>query len=186
MKNKKTIVLIFVFVVVAQLFVPLQMIFHQEDIIKTGKEFKFQTAPVDPYDPFRGKYISLVFKEREIAVKNAKKWTTGATVFATLITDKKGFAKISSISKVKPKNKEPYLKLKIGFALDNTKIALDFPLNRFYMNENKAPKAEKIYQEFSIKKKNATYALVAVKDGESVLKDVRINEVSIKDLASKN
>ena len=53
------------------------------------------------------------------------------------------------------------------------------------MNEDIAQKAEKIYQEFSIKKKNETYALVSVKNGEAVLKDVRINEVSIKDLASK-
>ncbi|MFV8340788.1 GDYXXLXY domain-containing protein [Flavobacterium sp. XS2P39] len=185
MKNKKTLFLVFILVVLAQLFVPLQMIFSQEDIIRTGKEFKFQTAPIDPYDPFRGKYITLFFKEREITVKNATKWTPGETVFATIITSKNGFAKITSISKSKPKNSESYLKLKIGFALNNDKIAIDFPFNRFYMNEKSAPKAEKIYQEFSMKKKNETYAVVAVKNGESVLKDIRINEVSIKDLASK-
>jgi uncharacterized membrane-anchored protein len=185
MKNKKITLLIFALVVVAQLFVPLQMIFNQEDIIKTGKEFKFQTAPIDPYDPFRGKYITLFFKERDITVRNATKWISGETVFATINTDKKGFAKISSISKIKPVNSDSYLKLKIGFALNNDKIAIDFPFNRFYMNEYIASKAEKIYQEFSIKKKNETYALVAIKNGEAVIKDVRINEVSIKDLASK-
>ncbi|MFV8328479.1 GDYXXLXY domain-containing protein [Flavobacterium sp. ZS1P14] len=186
MKNKKIVILLFTLLAIAQLFVPLQMIVHQENIIKTGKEFKFQTAPVDPYDPFRGKYITLSFKEREIRVKNAKKWGSGETVFATIITGKNGFAKISSIAKVRPTNSEPYLKLKIGFVLDNSKIALDFPFNRLYMNENTASKAEKIHQEFSIKKKNETYALVAVKNGESVIKDVRINGVSIKDLATKN
>lgn len=186
MKNKKTILLIFAVVVVAQLVVPLQMIFNQENIRTTGKEFKFQTAPVDPYDPFRGKYITLFFKEREIKVKNATKWASGETVFATLITDKNGFAKINSICRVKPKNSEQYLKLKIAFVIDNTTLTLDFPFNRFYMNENAASKAEKIYQEFSSKKKNETYALIAVKNGESVIKDVRINKVSIKDLATKN
>jgi len=45
--------------------------------------------------------------------------------------------------------------------------------------------AEKIYRESSIKKKNETYALVAIKNGKAVIKDVRINEVSIKDLANK-
>ena len=185
MKNKKIAFLIFILIVIAQLYVPLQMIFNQEDIIKTGAEFKFQTVPVDPYDPFRGKYITLFFKEREITVNNATKWRSGETIFATINMDKKGFAKISSISKTKPKNNESYLKLKIGFALNNNKIAIDFPFDRFYMNENIAPNAEKIYQEFSVKKKNETYALVAVKNGEAVIKDVRINEVSIKDLASK-
>lgn len=185
MKNKKTVLLLFVLLVIIQLFVPLQMIFNQEDIIKTGKEFKFQTVPIDPYDPFRGKYITLFFKEREITVNRASKWISGETVFATIIKDKNGFAKISSISKSKPKNSESHLKLKIGFALNNNKIAIDFPFNRFYMNENIARKAEKIYREFSIKKKNETYALVAIKNGEAVIKDVLINHVSIKDLASR-
>jgi uncharacterized membrane-anchored protein len=70
-------------VVIAQLYVPLQMMFNQEDIMKTGTEFKFQTAPIDPYDPFRGKYITLFFKEREITVQNNIKWSNGETVFAT-------------------------------------------------------------------------------------------------------
>jgi hypothetical protein len=118
-------------------------------------------------------------------VKNAEKYTNGETIFATINTDKNGFAKISSISKTKPKNTDSYLKLKVGFALNNDKIAIDLPFNRFYMNENIASKAEKIYREFSIKKKNETYALVTIKNGEAVIKDVRINDVSIKDLANK-
>ena len=185
MKNKKITLLIFILVIVAQFYVPLQMMFNQEDIMKTGTEFKFQTAPIDPYDPLRGKYITLFFKEREITVQNNIKWRSSESVFATLTTDKNGFAKISSISKMKPKNSESYIKTKISLGYMNSKIIIDFPFNRYYMNEDIAQKAEKIYQEFSIKKKNETYALVAVKNGEAVLIDVRINEVSIKDLASK-
>jgi uncharacterized membrane-anchored protein len=185
MKNKKITLLIFILVVIAQFYVPLQMIFNQEDIMKTGTEFKFQTAPIDPYDPFRGKYITLFFKEREITVQNKINWRSGETVFATLNTDKNGFAKVSSISKIRPKNNESYIKTKISLGYPNSKIIIDFPFNRYYMNEDIAQKAEKIYQEFSIKKKNETYALVSVKNGEAVLKDVRINEVSIKDLTSK-
>ena len=126
--------ILFILVVAAQLFVPFQMIFNQEDIFKTGKEFKFQTAPLDPYDPFRGKYITLFFKEREVKVKNAKEWINGETVFASIIVDKNGFAKISSISKSKPENGDSYLKAKIGLSIDTNKITIDFPFNRFYMN----------------------------------------------------
>lgn len=101
MKNKKIAFLIFILIVVAQLYVPLQMIFHQENIVKTETEFKFQTIPIDPYDPFKEKYITLFFKEREIAVNNATKWRSGETIFASINSDKKGFAKISSISNQK-------------------------------------------------------------------------------------
>jgi hypothetical protein len=53
------------------------------------------------------------------------------------------------------------------------------------MNEDIAQKSRENLSEFSIKKKNKTYALVAVKM-ELGAQDVRINDVSIKDLASKN
>ena len=185
MKNKKITLLIFIMVVIAQFYVPLQMILDQEDIIITGTEFKFQTAPIDPYDPFRGKYITLFFKEREITVQNKIKWHNGETVFATLTTDKNGFAKVSSISKIKPSNSEPFIASKISVGYISSILMIDFPFNRYYMNEDIAQKAEKIYQEFAIKKKNETYALVAVKNGEAVVKGVCINEISIKDLASK-
>ncbi|HLF53122.1 GDYXXLXY domain-containing protein [Flavobacterium sp.] len=188
MKNKKTLLILFILVVLAQLYVPLQMIFDQEDVLKTGKEFKFQTEPVDPNDPFRGKYITLSFKVREITVKNIKNWQNGETIFAKITTDKNGFAKIAAISKSKPKYSSDYLKVKIN-AVSNFKneniIFLDFPFNRFYMNENKAQKAEEVYAESITDSINKTFALVAVKNGEAVIKDVLINEVSIKELANK-
>ncbi|MBC7747545.1 MAG: GDYXXLXY domain-containing protein [Methylotenera sp.] len=144
MKNKKIILLIFILVVIAQFYVPLQMVFNQEDIMKTGTEFKFQTAPIDPYDPLRGKYITFFFKKREITVQNNIKWRSSETVFATLITYKNGFAKISSISKIKPKNSESYIKTKISLGYMNSKIIIDFPFNRYYMNEDSAKSRESL------------------------------------------
>ena len=188
MKNKKTLLILFTLVGLVQLFVPLQMIFNQEDIINNGIAFKFKTEPVDPSDPFRGKYITLSFKEEEIIVKNIKNWHNGETIFAKIGTDKNGFAKIISISKTKPNGNSNYLKLKIGYVstIENeNKIFLNFPFERFYMNENKASNAEVTYAESMTDEKNKTYALVAVKNGEAVIKDVLINDISVKDLVTK-
>ena len=167
------------------MFVPLHLIFNQEDIINTGTKLKFQTAPIDSYDAFKGKYITVHFKESEITVINAKKYSSGETIFATISATENGFAKVIFSSKSKPENTDFYLKLKVGFSINYDKIAINLPFDRFYMNENIASKAEKNYRESSINKKNETYALVAIKNGEAVIKDVRINEVSIKDLANK-
>ena len=49
--------IIFIVVAIAQLFIPTQMILNQETILKTGKPYRFKTQPVDPSDPFKGKYI---------------------------------------------------------------------------------------------------------------------------------
>lgn len=186
MKNKNSIIILFLFVVMAQLFVPAQMIYNQEDIINTGKIVKFQCEPIDPNDPFRGKYITLNFKESGIKVKNLKDWNRNETVFAKITTSQEGFAKIKSISKTEPTDNSIYLKLKINYIADynneNT-IYLDFPFNRFYMNENKAKNAEKVYAESTMDTTKIAYALVAAKNGEAVIKDVLIDNISIKELA---
>lgn len=189
MKNKNMLFTLFLFVVAAQLFVPSQMIYNQEDIINTGKLVKFQCEPIDPNDPFRGKYITLNFKENKIKVKNLKDWNSNETIFAKIETSKDGFAKIKSISKTEPTDNSIYLKLKINYLADynneNT-IYLDFPFNRFYMNENKAKNAEKVYAKSTLDSTKIAYALVATKNGEALIKDVLIDNISIKELAKAN
>ena len=51
------------------------------------------------------------------------------------------------------------------------------------MNENKAKNAEKVYAESTIDTTKIAYALVAAKNGEAVIKDVLIDNISIKKLA---
>lgn len=189
MKNKNILIILFLFVVIAQLFVPSQMIYNQEDIINTGKIVKFQCEPIDPNDPFRGKYITLNFKESGIKVKNLKDWNRNETVFAKITTSQDGFAKIKSISKTEPTDNSIYLKLKINYIADydnENKIYLDFPFNRFYMNENKAKNAEEVYAESTIDTTKTACAVVATKNGEAVIKDVLIDNISIKELAKAN
>ena len=186
MKNKHILVTLFFLVVITQLFVPAQMIYNQEDILNTGKIVKFQCEPIDPNDPFRGKYITLNFKETAIKVKNLKDWKNNEFVYAKIETSKDGFAKIKSISRSKPADNSTYLKLKISYFADlsdDNKIYFDFPFNRFYMNENKAKNAEKVYAESTIDTTKIAYALVATKNGEAVIKDVLIDNISIKELA---
>lgn len=190
MKNKNILITLFLLVVLAQLFVPLQMIYNQEDIINTGKTVKFQCEPIDPNDPFRGKYITLNFKENGIKVKNTKYWKSNETVFAEIAISKDGFAKIQSISKTEPTDNSIYVKAKINYIGDynnENKIYLDLPFNRFYMNEYKAKNAENLYAKTTIDTTKIAYASVAIKNGEAVIKDVLIDNISIKDLVkSKN
>ena len=65
---------VFVLVALMQLFVPANMIWSREKVLNEGKIYKFKTAPIDPNDPFRGKYISLNFEQNAIEVNNADDW----------------------------------------------------------------------------------------------------------------
>ncbi|MCT4638134.1 MAG: GDYXXLXY domain-containing protein [Bacteroidales bacterium] len=183
MQKKKIIILVFILVALTQLYIPASMIWEKEDIIESGTEFKFRTAPVDPSDPFRGKYITLNYKDNTFKCTDESLWKKGDKAFVSLITDKDGFAKIGDVSKHKPEDNNSYLKAKIGHVTQDgsNMLTIEYPFNRFYMEESKAELAEILYQMVQRDSSATTYALVVIKKGNAVLKDVLIDEVSIVD-----
>tara|TARA_R110002049_G_scaffold99113_3_gene241664 strand:+ start:5105 stop:5482 length:378 start_codon:yes stop_codon:yes gene_type:complete len=96
----KTIYIFIIFLLVAaiQLFIPAQMILNQETILKTGTAYKFKTQPVDPSDPFKGKYINLNYKIDSFKT-NDSLWERNEPIYVYLITDSLGFAKIDTVSR---------------------------------------------------------------------------------------
>jgi uncharacterized membrane-anchored protein len=188
MDKKKIILIVFGVVVFAQLFVPAKMIWDSEDIMQSGTEYKFRTAPVDPSDPFRGKYITLSFNEDIFIVENEKEWERGQVVYVSLTTDSLGFAKIQTVSKVHPTAHEAFVKARVGYVPGNgsKKVSIDYPFDRFYMEESKAPVAEMVYRNSQRDNLKITWALVSVKNGEAVLKDVLIDGVSIREVVKRN
>src|SRR3546814_8594927 len=127
------------------------MIWNREDVLDTGTEYKFKTAPIDPNEPFRGKYITLRYDENTVAVTNEKDWTTGESVYISLTTDNDGFAKIKSISKAEPIGDQDFIKTKVRFVSGNgsNKLTIDYPFDRYYMEESKAYNAELTYRRRS-------------------------------------
>ncbi|HSI89651.1 MAG TPA: GDYXXLXY domain-containing protein [Adhaeribacter sp.] len=186
MKKKTWLLIAFLLVALAQLYVPAQMIWSRETILAEGEEFKFRTAPIDPNDPFRGKYITLRFKEEEIEVENADDWQHNQEIYVRLQIDKQGFARPESISKDKPTTPEfPFVKATVRYV--NTlngkaTMSINYPFDRFYMEESKAPEAEETYVESQLDSTQIAYALVRIKNGDAVLKDVFIDSVSITEL----
>ena len=185
MKNKKLLLSIFIIVAIAQLFVPAKMILDREDVLKTGKEFKFIAAPVDPSDPFRGKYISLNFVENTVGINHKKSWVNGEKSYIILTTDENGFAKIKSVTKVKPKEDIDFVTVIIRYdssSDESDSLVIEYPFDRFYLKESKAQRAELKYRQSIQDSTKVTYASVYVKNGEAVLKDVLIDGISINEL----
>ena len=187
MDRKYKLLAVFILLALVQLFVPAKMVLDSQGILDSGIEYKFKTAPVDPTDPFRGKYITLRYEENRVDVENESDWIRGESVYVILRKDKDGFAKIKLISKETPQNKADYFKAKIssvGSGASN-KVRIAYPFNRYYMEETKALAAEKAYRKFQRDTSHVAYALVNIKDGEALLKDVLIDGVSIKDIVEK-
>lgn len=184
MSLKKIILSAFILTVFVQLTVPAKMILDREDILKNGTEYKFRTAPIDPTDPFRGKYITLWYEEDLVEIQTHEKWGQGETVFVLLTTDDDGFAEIRSVAKKEPNSNSEYVKARINyFFQDNSNtIRIDYPFNRYYMEESKAYGAELAYRESQTDTTQTAYALVNIKEGDAVLKDVLINDIPIREL----
>lgn len=173
--------------VLAQLYVPTSMIFEKERVITQGTAYKFRTAPIDPNDPFRGKYITLSFNENAVKVENAAEWNTADQIFVGLSTDSNGYAIIQSVTREQPISGNDYIKANVDYILTDSQstVFVRYPFDRFYMEESKAPLAEQVYTEAAIDSNQVAYALVMVREGDAVVRDVVIDGVSIVELAKQ-
>ncbi|WP_158845293.1 GDYXXLXY domain-containing protein [Algibacter sp. L1A34] len=183
----KYIFILFILVALVQLAIPAQMIFGQETVLKTGVAYKFKTRPVDPSDPFKGKYITLNFDVSNFKTKDSL-WERNEEVLVYLTTDSLGYAKIDAVSKhVLERNTNDYVKAKAyWYSTYSKELVIRFPFNKYYMKETKAYAAETAVRDRQRDSlPNNTHALVYVQEGEAVLEDVIIDDISIKDYVEK-
>lgn len=181
MKIEKYRLCLFIAVAVLQLALPLYMVWHWENVLSTGKQYYWQTAPIDPYDALRGRYVRLSFGETKGAIADNKNLEHGQSAFAAIYVDSNGYAHISQISDSKPTSGE-YLKVKVQFIKDN-EAYIELPFNRFYMREDLAPLAQSAYLKNSGQK---GWAAVRIKDGMGVIEELYIGDKTITEYLREN
>ena len=175
---------LFVLMCLAQWFVPGKMIFDNEFTKNNGAVYKFKTRPIDPTDPFRGKYVTLSFQEDAIVVDSTSTWDFGDVIFVEFTTDEDGFAKPTAAYHEIPPS-ENYLKTRVNYVSKydkETKVFYDIPFSRLYMEESKASEAERVYWESLSDTTQVTYALVSIGKGNAVLQNVYINDRTLVDI----
>lgn len=177
--KSKLIISLFLCVSFVQIITPLSMIIKRESVLKNGGQFKFKTAPVDPYDAFRGRYIALRLEENYVPAIKETKFNRGQTVFAFIDIDNQGFARFTAATTVRPPDK-PYIQTK-ALHVSGDKVYLDLPIDRYYMEETAAPAAERMYQELTQRGKQDAYVMVRIKDGFAVLESLYVGGRRIED-----
>ena len=186
----------FALVVVAQWYVPLSLVTRSEAVLSDGEEFRFKTQPVDPSDPFRGKYITLDYEASDVIVPDTVNhiYDTDETVFAAIGVDSAGYAFVDSLYTERPVDlSHPILKVRVMYASVRTGdmsqfVRIIFPFERFYLEESKASEAEQVYwdsRRFNDSTATPTYALVRIADEHAVLVDVIVNDSSIVDIVRR-
>lgn len=165
-----------------QLFVPAQMIYQQEDALDTGTAYKFKTQPIDPSDPFRGKFIVLNYDMASFQTEEDGWNDYNGNVFVYIKTDSEGFAAVKTVSKTLLDSSDDYIIAESNYNYNSDKtVYFDLPFNRFYMNENKAYDAEISVRKAQRDTTKVCYGLVFVKEGTAILENVFIDDKPIQE-----
>ena len=191
---KKLSLIVLGILIAAQFAVPFSMIRSRENILRNGELFRFKTRPIDPVDPFQGRYVRLRMENEHVpcSINDKRELHRNTPLFAFIGTDEEGFARYTSYSMQRPKNGD-YLKSKYvrGWrnrwnettqASDIHEIQIYIPFNRYYMDEAKAPRAERLARE-STRSTNCWVA-VRILDGKAVIEDVFAEGQPLRDLAA--
>ena len=173
MKKHRLLVMFFI-TVLLQLTTPLYMAWRWENILQTGQLFYWETAPVDPYDAFRGRYIDLNFKHTQGQVVAGEQLEYGQTAFA-LISEAEGKAYLTSVSPQRPPE-GAYVKVRVHYVDGNT-VHVSLPFKRYYLPEHIAPAAESAYRENA----EASVAAVRIKDGLAVIEEIYLGDKTLTD-----
>ena len=161
------------------------------------KEYFFETEIYDPYDPARGRYVQLNFRNRQVFLTKKNTAVAGymENCFAVLDTGKDGNAVITDLCKTRkeiPHGKD-YLRVKYrGFYHEwdskNKKRkktgyhSIELPFQRFYMNEKLAPEAENLVREYTRGKNEVRLKVKIYSDGGFSVDDLFVRGRPIREL----
>lgn len=161
--------------------VPGSLIWKHERALTKGAAYRFRTAPVDPYDAFRGRYVSLDFADRQYPVDPGHAWKGSESVFVRVEEDEDGFARVAGLSKDRPVDDGDWFAAAVQWRSADT-VHISFPFNRFYMKETLAPQAEDAYRSAMRDTNQEAWAVVRIYEGLAVLDELYLNGVPIADL----
>lgn len=185
---KKVYLTVLLLIVFIQLAVPVRMILNREKVLREGTRFSFKTRPIDPADPFQGRFVRLQIQDAHCTVpeETAADFRGKQKIYATVVVDELGYAQFKTGSKTVP-DAPHYLKTRTQGSSRNNNVGaytvwLQIPFDRFYMEESKAPRAEKIAIDAS--RRGDCWVDVRILNGRAVIEDVYIEGESIRELSS--
>jgi uncharacterized membrane-anchored protein len=171
--------IIFVLIAAAQIAVPASLIWKRERTLKEGHVWKLRTAPVDPVDAFRGRYVALEFEAETQQISPLPNSQYGQTVFVTLRADAEGFAAIDQVFPSRPVATDF-----IEAQLHGTTVSL--PFDKYWVTERDAPAAEAAYRAQSTREKQNAFVTVRVFKGDAALEQLYLDGLPLGEYLRAN
>ena len=166
-----------------QLAAPLAMIARREQTLRLGEVYRFRAAPVDPYDPFRGRYVTIVVASNSATRRPDQNIRPGQQVAVSLVTAEDGYTSCGEILDAPPET-GAWLWARARDVRSDT-VRLEMPFDRYYMNEQDAPEAERLYFQHlwrGAENRDPVWIRVRIHQGQAVLEGLMIGEQTIEDV----
>jgi uncharacterized membrane-anchored protein len=182
--SRRALLLALAIVGAIQLAVPLWMIAGYERTLARGTAWRFEVAPVDPADAFRGRYLALRFAAEGEAVPAGEAIDRCGWAFASLVERGGGLAQLETLHPAPPAEGD-YLRLRassVHTGPQGRQAWVDLPFDRLYLPEGLAPAAERRLRD-SLGDPDASvraWAVVRVRAGRGVLEDLVLDGVSAR------
>lgn len=178
-----------VLVCAAQWAVPAYLVHRGQTTLTQGTQYRFRTAPVDPVDPFRGRYVVLDFEAARMTARpGSEAVEAGQRVYAPIVVGADGFASFGVLTRTTPTGSD-YLEVEVQW-VNGGEFGLRLPFDRYYMDERQAPEAERRYWDANRGRAVAdggaspppTYVSVRVRNGYAVLEELYIDGTPVREL----
>ena len=164
--------IIFALAALAQWALPLAQIWTHEQTLTHGTLIKLKCAAPDPYDPLRGRFLAVRPEQSKVTVPDDVKIHQGAQVYVTLTPGADGLSTITGLSTTQPAT-GVWLRVRARWVYDK-EATLQWPFDRFYINEKLAPEADNWFAE-NIRGTKGIIAEVRVLEGRAVLADLSLD-----------
>lgn len=191
---KKLSLIVLIVLAAVQFAVPLSLIRNKERILHEGEVYRFLTRPIDPADPFQGRYVRLGYLNDRIAWPEHDEPDIAykARIYATIETGDDGFARFTGWS-LEPPKAGSYLETRYEGQYrtwnqatgknEYKGLRIDIPFDRFYMDEAKAPRAETLARDAT--RTTNCWVEVRILNGKAVIEDVFAEGQSLRVLAAE-
>jgi uncharacterized membrane-anchored protein len=114
------------------LIVLLSFILYNQWPFMTGKKLVLATQPVDPFDPFRGQYMTINYEISRIS--DVEGFAEGDSVYISLKEDEQGIWRKESVSKSKPA-KGDFIKGEVTSVYENS-IRVEYGIEQFFFERH--------------------------------------------------
>ena len=178
----------FIAAAAAQLAVPAWMIVQREITLRTGELCRLRVEPIDPYDPFHGRYITLNVATNPVPIQQGQHYQQGDKAFVILAEAEEGYHRLDRLVQTRP-GEGPYMPATVLWVQETGEgqvatARLRLPVDRFYMEERKAPLAERILWQ-NAGGPQEVYVAARIRSGYTVIENVYVDGLPISEYVTQ-